>query len=73
MVGEGDVRKVGGARNPYTLAEFKVKRNWDRKTPSEVRYILVQELGMPCNQLFSTKNHPPVFSMPRKCRKEASS
>jgi hypothetical protein len=75
MSRERELRNVGGARNPYALAEFKAKKkiDWDRKTPSQVRHILALELGMPYNQLFSPKNHSPVFSGPRKCRKGASS
>ena len=75
MVRERAVRNVGGARKPYALAEFKAKKkiDWDRKTPSQVRHILAKELGMPYEQLFSPKNHSPVFSIPRKCRKGASS
>ena len=75
MSRERDVRNVGGARNPYVLAEFKAKKkiDWHRKTPSQVRHILAKELGMPYEQLFSPKNHSPVFSIPRKCRKGASS
>jgi hypothetical protein len=75
MVRERAVRTIGGARNPYALAEFKAKKkiDWHRKTPSQVRHILAKELGMPYEQLFSPKNHSPVFSIPRKCRKGASS
>jgi hypothetical protein len=75
MVGERNVCNAGGARNPYELAEFKANKkiDRDRKAPFQVRHILAQELGMAYNQLFSPKNHSPVVSMQRKCRKGASS
>ena len=63
MVKERDVRDVGGARNPYALAEYLLGTSidWDAKSPTEVRQIMENAFCSRYEKLFSPEHESPLY------------
>jgi len=63
MIRERDVRTVGGARNPYALAEYLLGTSidWEVKSPTEVRQILENAFSRPYEKLFSPEHESPLY------------
>lgn len=65
------VRNVGGARNPYALAELVSgkKIDWAAMSSLEVRQTLEKALGTPYENLFSPEHDSPLYSDTGKVRR----
>ena len=52
-----------GARNPYTVAELKLRKkiNWQKKSPESKVKILEQVFGKPYNELFDPRTSSDLF------------
>jgi hypothetical protein len=63
MVKESYVRNVGGARNPYALAEYLMGTSidWKAKSPREVRQIMENAFCRPYEKLFSPEHDSPLY------------
>jgi hypothetical protein len=57
------VRDVGGARNPYALAEYLLGTgiDWNTKSPTEVRQIMEKAFSRPYEKLFSPEHESPLY------------
>jgi len=63
MVRERAVRNVGGARNPYALAEYLLGTSidWNAKSSTEVRQIMEKAFKRPYEKLFSPEHESPLY------------
>lgn len=60
---EKSVRDVGGARNPYAMAELVSgkKIDWESMSSLEMRQKLANALSVPYERLFSPQNDSPLY------------
>ena len=63
MVRERAVRTIGGARNPYALAEYLLGTSidWNAQSPTEVRQIMENAFSRPYEKLFSPEHESPLY------------
>jgi len=68
MVREQNLRNVGGARNPYALAEYLLGTSidWNAKSPTEVRHIMENTFSRPYEKLFSPEHESPLYEPLRR-------
>jgi hypothetical protein len=59
-----NIRYVGGARNPYALAELisGQKIDWETMSSSEKRQKLEKIFNSPYEKLFSPQHDSPLYS-----------
>lgn len=60
---EKTVRDVGGARNPFALAELisGEKITWESMSSLEMRQKLTDTLSVPYESLFTPQNDSPLY------------
>ena len=65
------VRCIGGARNPYALAELLSgkKIDWAAMSPLEVRQTFEKTFRTPYEKLFSPEYNSPLYADIRKIRR----
>jgi hypothetical protein len=63
MVKNSGFRNNVGVRNPYSVAELKLKKkiNWSEKTFEVKRQLLEKAFGIPYHQLFEPSHGSPLF------------
>lgn len=57
------IRNVGGARNPYTMAELisGKKFDWESMSSREMRQKLASIFNVPYERLFSPQENSPLY------------
>jgi hypothetical protein len=67
-VKERVIPPVGGARNPYVVAEhqFGKKIEWQKFSSTERKNILENAMRMPYSKIFSSDPESPLFRLSRK-------